>query len=203
MRGFVLPFGKDLGWVIKLFFLSLISNSSPMKTATPFRLAIAALIFSIVWIIFEHIMGYNTTRHDVGQFTRLVPALVFWGVLFIAVRNEKRKTGKLTFIDGWKAGIITSLVYSIGFTLVIIFYQQFINPEFYETFKAFTLSQLQEHHATREQIDSAMKETEMSYSGSAMSYAMLLAFSFVWGVILSAIAAMIYKSKKEVAVVQP
>ena len=174
-----------------------------MKTATPVRLALYALIFSIVWIAFEHALGYNTTRHDIGRFARLIPGFAFWFVLFVAVRNEKRKTGKLTFTEGWKAGIITSLVYSIGFTIIIIFYQQFVNPQFYETFKAFTLSQLQEHHASQEQIDSALKETEMSYSGSAMSYCMLLLFSFVWGVILAAIAAMIYKSKKEAVVSAP
>jgi len=169
-----------------------------MKTASPFRIAIIALIFSIVWCAFELLMGYNTTRHDIGQIARLVPDIVFWGSLFLAVRNEKRKTGKLSFIDGWKAGIITSLVYSIGFTLIIIFYQQFINPEFYETFKAFTLSQLEAHKATQAQIDSSLKEIEASYNGSAMSYCFLFVFSFVWGIILSAIAALVFRTKKDV-----
>ena len=172
-----------------------------MKTASPVRIAVITLIISALWIAFEHLMGYNTTRHDIGQFARILPGLIFWGSLFLAVRNEKRKTGKLTFVEGWKAGIITSLVYSIGFTLVIIFYQQLINPEFYETFKAFTLSKLQEHQATQAQIDSSLKEIEMSYSGSAMSYFLLLLFSFVWGVVLSAIAALIFKTKKDVVTV--
>ena len=169
-----------------------------MKTLTPFRLAIVSLIFSIIWIVFEHAMGYNTTRHDIGQFTRLVPAFVFWLSLFIAVRNEKRKTGKLTFTDGWKAGIVTSLVYSAGFTIIIVIYQQFVNTDFYETFKAFSLAELETAEATAAQIDSAMKEIEMSYSGTTTSYLLLFVFSFVWGTILSSIAALIFKSKKEV-----
>ena len=103
-------------------------------------------------------MGYNTTRHDIGQYSRLVPALLFWASIFVVVRNEKRKTGKLTYIDGWKAGVVCSLVYSFGFAIIIAIYQQFINPEFYETFKAFSLAHLQEIKATQAQIDSAMKE---------------------------------------------
>ena len=169
-----------------------------MKTLTPFRLAIVALIFSIAWIGFEHAMGYNTTRHDIGQFTRLLPAFVYWAFLFIAVRNEKRRTGQLSFLNGWKAGNVTSLVYSIGFAIIIMIYQQFINPEFFETFKTFSLAELQSNQATQAQIDSAMKEIEMSYSGSATSYLLLFVFSFVWGVVLSSIAALIFKSKKEV-----
>ena len=167
-----------------------------MKTATPFRIAIILLIISAVWIGLEHMMGYNTTRHDIGQYSRLVPALLFWASIFVVVRNEKRKTGKLTYIDGWKAGVVCSLVYSFGFAIIIAIYQQFINPEFYETFKAFSLAHLQEIKATQAQIDSAMKEIEMSYSGSPTSYVLLFVFSFVWGIILSSLAALIFKSKK-------
>jgi hypothetical protein len=167
-----------------------------MKIYSPVRLAMILLIFTAIWIAFEHVMGWNTIRHDIGQFARLVPALVFWISIFVVVRNEKRKESVLTFRKGWITGIILSVVYSIGFTLIIIIYQQFVNPEFYETLKAFTLQNLQLHQASQEQIDSSMKELEMSFNGSVMSYLLLLIFSLVWGVLLSAIAAMVFKSKK-------
>jgi hypothetical protein len=170
-----------------------------MKPSSPTRTAIKVLVFTILWIAFEHVMGWNTTKHEVGQFARLVPAFVFWTSVFIVVRNKKRSAEGVTFIEGWRAGVLTSIVYSIGFTLVIIIYQQFINPEFYETLKAFTLQNLQLRNASQEQIDSSMKELEMSYNGSATSYVLLFVFSLAWGILLSAIAASIYKTRKPVS----
>ncbi len=167
-----------------------------MKSSPPIRLAIKVLAFTIAWIAFEHLMGWNTTKHEIGQFARLVPAFVFWTSVFIVVRNEKRKAEGVTFVEGWRAGVLTSFVYSVGFTLVIIIYQRFINPEFYETLKTFTLQQLQLHQASQEQIDSSMKELEMSFNGSKGSYSMLFGFSFIWGILLSAIASLVFKTNQ-------
>jgi len=172
-----------------------------MKSSSPVRIAVIVLIITAAWIAVEHVLGFNTTRHDIGQYTRLLPAFVFWASIFVVVRNEKRKAGTLTFRDGFKAGVLSALVYSFGFMIIIIIYQGFINPQFYETFKAFSLANLQERSATPGEIEASMKEIEMSYSGSALSYALLFVFSFAWGVILSAIAALIYKSKQAASTV--
>ena len=42
-----------------------------------------------------------------------------------------------------------------------------------------------------------MKEIEMSYSGSAMSYVLLFIFSFLFGAMISAIASLIYKTRSQ------
>ena len=149
-------------------------------------------------MIFEHSMGWNTARHDIGRYSNLFAPLTFWFSIFIIVRNEKRKLGTLSFGNGWKAGVIATLVYAVGFTLLIAIYQKLINPEYYETLKVFMLHKLETQHASQEQIDSAMKEIETSYNGSATSYLLLFVFTLVWGVLLSAIAASIYKTKKPV-----
>ncbi|MCX6292241.1 MAG: DUF4199 domain-containing protein [Bacteroidetes bacterium] len=167
-----------------------------MKTSSPIRIAIILLLITIVWIAFQHIMGYNSLRHDIGQYTRMVTAFVFWIALFVVVRNEKKKNSSLTFMQGWKAGLLTSLVYSFGFTVIIILYQQFINPEFYSTIKAFTISQLQSSHASPEATDSALREVDMSYSGTPLSYLLLFVFSFIMGGFFSAIAAKFFKAKQ-------
>jgi hypothetical protein len=50
-----------------------------MKTPAV-KYAVIALIFSIVWTFIEHVLGYNTTKHEIGQYARLIPALfiTFW-----------------------------------------------------------------------------------------------------------------------------
>ena len=167
-----------------------------MKTSNPVRIALYLLAFTIVWILFQHAMGFNTTRHDIGQYTRMVTMIVFWVAIFVVVKNERRNRGSITFIEGWKAGLISSLIYCIGFTIFIFFYQKFINPEFYPTFKEYTLNQMQMQHATQQQIDAKMNEIDMSFNGLAISFVMLFVFSLMLGMVISAIAALVYRSKK-------
>lgn len=167
-----------------------------MKTSRPVRIALVLLAVTIVWIAFQHIMGYNTTRHDIGQYTRMVTMILFWAAIFIVVRNEKRIRGTISFAEALKAGLMSSLVYCAGFTIFIFLYQHFVNPEFYQTLKAFMLTQMQEQHATQQQIDAKMNEVDMSFNGSALSFILMFIFSFIWGVIISAIAALIYRTRK-------
>ena len=171
-----------------------------MKTTSPARTAITVLIITIIWMAFEHLMGWNTTRHDIGQWAHLFAPLLFWISLFVVVYNEKKKRGTLTFNEGWKAGMVTSFIYAAGFTIIIVIYQQLINPEYYETLKAFKLRELQSHNATQQQIDASMKELEMTANGSATSYFLLFVFTLAWGILLSAIASLIYKTKKRESV---
>lgn len=88
-----------------------------------------------------------------------------------------------------------SLIYCAGFSIIVYLYQKILNPEFYDTLKNYTLEQLQKNNATKEQIDAAVKEMQMSYSGSPISFVLLFVFSSVWGVIMSAIAALVYRKK--------
>ncbi len=167
-----------------------------MKSSGPVRIAGILLVITIIWIAFEHMMGYNTTRHDIGQYTRGLPMLLFWISIFFVVRNEKRSRGGITFNEGLKAGMMTSLLFAAGFAFIIFLYQQFVNPEFYSTFKAFSLSELQQQKVTQDVIDAKMKEIDMSYNGGALSFLLLFIFCFVWGLALSAIASLVYRRKK-------
>ena len=174
-----------------------------MNTNLPVRNAFILLIFSAAWIIMEHVLGFNSTRHDVGEFTRLVPALVYWASLFLLMARLKKRNGSLKFLEGWKAGIISSFVYAAGFTLVVVIYSIFINPGFYESYKAYSLSQLEAHQATQAQIDDALREIDMTYGGSPFSYLLLFLFSFLWGIVLSAIASLVFMSKAKTAAGTP
>ena len=100
-----------------------------------------------------------------------------------------------SFNEGLRDGLLMSLLYCAGFTLVILLYQKFLNPDFFTTLKAFTLEQMKAANATDAEIESSMKSMEMSFSDSPVSYFLLFVFSFGWGLILSAIAARVYRKK--------
>ena len=83
----------------------------------------------------------------------------------------------------------------MGFTLLIAFYSHFVNPGYYELYKTFSLDRLHQQNATQEQIDSCMKEVDSIYNGSLLSYLEMFFFSMIFGVALSAIAAVSFKKK--------
>jgi len=165
----------------------------PVKPA--YRYAIIALIITFVWIVIEHLMGWNTTRHDIGQYTRMLPMVLFWVLIFVTVNQSRGAQTTFTFMQGLREGMLMSLIYCAGFTVIIALYQKFVNPEFFETLKVFTLEQLKAKNASQEEIDNTIKGMEMSFNGSAASFFLLFVFSFGWGVILSAIAGLVYRKK--------
>ncbi|HYV93133.1 MAG TPA: DUF4199 domain-containing protein [Chitinophagales bacterium] len=164
------------------------------------KFALGTLAVSVIWILFEHLMGYNTTRNDVGQYTRLFPVIFFWIMLVVAIYYRRRGNGNtLTFSEGFRTGLIMTLIYCAGFTIVIILYNQYLNPEYYPMLKDFTMKQLQERQASQTTIDAKMKELEMTQSGTPLSYLLLFVFSSVWGIGISALASLILMKKPKVA----
>ena len=164
------------------------------------KFALGSLAVTIAWILFEHLMGYNTTRHDIGQYTRLVPVIFFWIMIVVAIYYTRRGYGNsLTFREGFRTGLIMTLIYCAGFAIVIMLYQQFLNPNYLQTLKDFTLEQMRSEDATQEAIDEKMKELDFTYSGSALSYLLVFVFTSIWGIGITAIASLLLMKKQRQA----
>jgi hypothetical protein len=160
------------------------------------KFALGTLAVSVIWILFEHLMGYNTTRNDIGQYTRMFPMIFFWIMLVVAIYYRRRGNGNtLTFAEGFRTGLIMTIIYCAGFTIVIILYNQFLNPEYYPMLKDFTMQQLQAEHASQATIDAKMKELAMTQSGTPLSYLLLFVFASVFGIGISAIASLFLMKK--------
>ncbi len=169
-----------------------------MPTKPSVRYAIIALAISTVWIMIEHFMGWNSTRHDIGQYTRMLPMVLFWVLIFVTVNQSRGQRETYSFNEGLRDGMLMSLLYCAGFTIIIFMYQRLINPEFFETLKIYSLEQLRASNASEAEIEKTIKEMDMSFSGSIVSFFLLFVFSFGWGLILSLIAGAVYKKKSEV-----
>jgi len=159
------------------------------------KFALGTLAVSVIWILFEQLMGYNSTRLDIGQYTNQFPIIFFSIMVVVTIYYKRRGHGNtLTFAEGFKAGLIMSLIYSVGFTIVIILYQKFLNPDMYQLMKDFRTA-----HTSPEKLPDALKEVEMIYGGTFKSYLMLFLFSFGWGIGISAIATSLLLKKPKAA----
>lgn len=160
------------------------------------KFALGTLAVSVIWILFEHMMGYNTTRNDIGQYTRLFPMIFFWIMLVVCIYYLRRRHGNtLTFKEGFLAGITMTLIYCLGFTIAIILYQKFLNPDLYAIMSEFTADQLEQGKLTQEQYNKAIKDVDRVYSGTPLSYFLLFVISALWGIGISAIASLVLMRK--------
>lgn len=165
-----------------------------MKTHAS-RFAIIALVFTIVWTFLEHFMGYNTTDHETGQYTRLVAAIVFYAFIFIAILKTKKNNGGISFTQAFKIGSVVSFIYSIGLSIWYAVYAELINKEYKTTLMAFERSKLEASGVSAEKIEEGMKQVDLMSGGSLLSYVLLFIMSFLVGLVVTAILSLILKSR--------
>jgi len=162
------------------------------------KFALGTLAVSVIWILFEHLMGWNTDpdKQGTGEFARALTGYFFWIMIFVTIYYKRRGNGNtLLFMDGFKTGITMVLIYSLGFTIVILLYSKFLNPDLHNAVTTYLTNQLQQGALTQEKFDSKMKEVDMMYSGSALSYLLLFLFSSVIGIVIAAISSLILMKK--------
>lgn len=166
---------------------------------TAVKYAMYPLSISIIWTIIEHFLGYNTTKHEIGQYTRMLGAIVFYILVVVAIYQvRKQQNGALRFGEGFKTGVIVSVFYSAGVSIWYALYGEIINTQYKPSLLAFERSKLEAAHATPDIIAAKMKEVEMTTGGSVLSYILLFVFMSLFGIIITAIASLILKRKKRV-----
>jgi hypothetical protein len=162
------------------------------------KYGVYALGFSIIWTIIEHVLGYNTTNHETGQYARMLGSIVYFILVVVAIfAVRKQQNGSLTFGEGFKTGSSVSLIYSAGITVWYALYGEVINTQFKPTLMAFERAKLEAAHATPDIIAAKMKEVDMSSGGSAFSYSLLFVFMLLFGIVIAAIASLILRRTKK------
>jgi hypothetical protein len=164
------------------------------------RFTILAFIVTVIWTIIEHVLGYNTTKHETGQYTRMLPAFFFYLCIILAIWNRRKQNGSLSFGEGFRTGALISVYYSILVAIWYAIYAEVINKEYQSSLLAFTRKQLEASNASQQEMTAKLKEVEMSSGGSFLSYVLLFVFMTVGGLVISLIASAILKKKKAVTV---
>lgn len=117
-----------------------------------------------LWTLLEFALGFHGPRAEVGRYTGFLAIAFPVAGISLALREERRsRGGELSFLQGLALGTATAAVLSVLGAAFIWGYFVFINPEF-------------------EAAGRAAEPMEQA--------ALLLASSFVAGVIISAVAAL-------------
>lgn len=159
------------------------------------RFACYALAFTIIWIAGEHVLGFNTTNHAVGEITRGIEGFVFYLFVLRSIHLLRKEKGYLAFTQGLQSGCITTLIYSIGAVGIYSLYGEIINPLYKPTLMAFERARLIADAAPQAFIDGKMKIIDLKTGGSVMSYVFLFIITFLGGFVFSTIGALLFQRK--------
>lgn len=92
------------------------------------------LVFSLVWLIGEKLLGYHNTIIDWLPFTSLL-WLIFIGGFYIAfLHNEYKTAANRSFNKGFKSLLKLSVYWLVGFAVIKGIYYQFVNPDYFNDF---------------------------------------------------------------------
>jgi hypothetical protein len=161
------------------------------------RYAAGIFIFTVIWTLLEHVAGFNTTNHAVGQYTRGVTAFLYYGTVALAIwKLRKQQDNSLTFAQGMKTGCLTAGIYSVLVTLWFALYAEVINTQYKPTLMAYERRKLQAANFSHENVEAKMKQLDMMTGGTVVSYLMLFGFMALFGVIVSLIASFAMKRRR-------
>jgi hypothetical protein len=166
-----------------------------MKTVAV-KYALITFAITVAWTLAEHFLGYNTTNHAVGEYTRRLTAFIYYALIVYAIWKQKKlQNNRLSFAQGMGTGARMALIYSVLVALWFAFYAEVINPAYRKTLIAFEREKLVAANASAEQIAAKMKEVEMTSGGSATSYLLLALFMFLGAIFPTLIASAILQRK--------
>lgn len=83
-----------------------------------------------LWITLEYLLGFHTTRPDIGVYTGLLSNLIPLTVLFLLLRKKRAALfdGRLSLGAGIGTGLLTSFVAGLLVYCFLACYSNFINP---------------------------------------------------------------------------
>ena len=99
-----------------------------MKPEIKYGLACGAALCA--WIALEYLLGFHTTRPDLGAWTGLLSNLIPLAVLFLLLRKKRAALfdGRLSLGAGIWAGLLTSFVAALLVYCFLAAYTTYLNP---------------------------------------------------------------------------
>lgn len=146
----------------------------------------------------NHWLGFNTTRHDIGEISRNAVTVILWCAIFVTIAQMRATAGaEHNFISAFRNGFLYSVFFSGIYALFMALYQHVINPQFYVTYRTYFESKPAVAKLAPEVLAATMRQFDMNYKGDFPTYMLLFLATGMGGVILSAIAAAIYRNPKK------
>lgn len=95
------------------------------------KFAIYIVVFSLIWLVGEKLLGYQNTIIDWLPFTSLL-WLILIGIFYIIfLRAARRENANVDYKTNVRSLLLLSIYWLLAFGLVKWLYYQFVNPDYF------------------------------------------------------------------------
>jgi hypothetical protein len=165
---------------------------------TEIKYAILSTIALVIWVTAEHLLGFNTTKMDIGEYTRPIIGIVSFIFLFLGIKEKKNKElgGHLTFSQGLKTVFYISLFYGLFQGIWFAVYGGVINPGYASLSLQFKERQLIAEGKSPQQIADELALTKMIFGNALLQFAFFIFSTIIVDTIVGTIMTLFLKTKK-------
>ena len=117
-----------------------------------------------LWVLIEFLLGFHTTRMEMGQFTGYLSVIIPILALYYGLTEKYIQEPAITYWQTVKAGMTMVLIAAVIISLFMALYNTTIHPEWVEEGIAYEKQYLQEMNATAEEITQAEEAMKVMFS---------------------------------------
>ncbi len=141
-----------------------------------------------LWVLLEFLLGFHTTRMEVGQFSGYFSILIPIFALYFGIceKRDKELAGSLRFVEGLKAGFLMILLAALIITAFFYLYNTLINPGWIEHGMVWQQEQLIASGMNETQVTETMSQLRTIYSLQGQLLGAFLG-TLLQGLLLSAV----------------
>ncbi len=144
------------------------------------------ILVGLIWMVFEKTMGWHDVHIDKHATYSMFIAPIAIAIYVFALLDKKRNFygGKMTYIEGFKSGLIITLVVIILSPLSQYITSTYITPDFFKNIIEYSVSSGKMEKQAAEEYFNLQKYIIQSVFGAA-----------IMGLITSALVAFFVRSK--------
>ncbi|MEK7650203.1 MAG: DUF4199 domain-containing protein [Patescibacteria group bacterium] len=168
--------------------MALIAIADDIRIELKFGLLTGALV--CLYVLGEFLLGFHTTRLDIGAYSGYGASVIPFVVYFFALRRWKldRGGGFLTMRQGVRSGLLMSMIAATVLAGFMLAYNAFINPSFLDKNIDMARIELERQGKLPGEIRDTLEYLRVSNSFPQQSVFILAGVTFE-GILVSAILA--------------
>ena len=137
-----------------------------------------------LWITLEYLLGFHTTRPEIGTYTGLLSNLIPLTILFLLLRAKRAAVydGRLSLGAGIGTGVLASFIAALLVYSFLVTYTHFINPTWIDQMLEAKVAQQRANHVPEGIIQEGIIATRDAYSPGGQVFTIIVGLTTMGGI---------------------
>ncbi|MBT1704787.1 DUF4199 domain-containing protein [Chryseosolibacter indicus] len=172
-----------------------------MKKVVLINGVIAGSIVSIMLLISTPLLKNGVIDFDSGMLIGYASMVLAMSMIFVGIKTyrDHYKSGVITFLQGFKIGILIALVAAVIYATTWEFYYNLAASDFTEFYTQHYLDKMKSEGASEAELSQALKEMEnfnATYKNPVLRFAITLTEILPVGLIITLISAAVLRKRQ-------